>query len=285
MFLFTSTTQHLKTKNAIEYTSKQFPDGEFFVEINTCVQDKAVSIVHATCTPVNDHVMELLMLIDALKHGLASHIHVVMPYFGYSRQDRLTNKGTSIAAKIVANLIGNSGIDRLSVFDLHSPQIAGFFPVPVHHYSAMPLFADIIKKEFNQKHTLIVSPDAGGLKRAEALSDITKVPLITLTKKRNVAEKVDHIQVLGDPSQKHCLIVDDIIDSGNTIARAAEALRLKGAVSVNAFVTHAVFSKAVKLKALDRLWVTDSIFHKNLPESMTVLRADYGLPADDTKLI
>lgn len=272
MFLFTSTTQHLKTKNAIEYTSKQFPDGEFFVEINTCVQDKAVSIVHATCTPVNDHVMELLMLIDALKHGLASHIHVVMPYFGYSRQDRLTNKGTSIAAKVVANLIGNSGIDRLSVLDLHTPQIAGFFPVPVHHYSAMPIFADIINEEFNQKDTLIVSPDAGGLKRAETLSDMTQLPLMTLTKKRNISGGIKSIQVLGDPARKHCVIVDDIIDSGSTLVRAAEALLSKGALSVNAFITHAVLSKPVELQALDRLWVTDSIFHKNLPEKIKVLQ-------------
>ncbi len=272
MFLFTSTTQHLKTKDAVEYASKTFPDGEFFVELKTCVKDKDVTIVHSTCAPVNDNIIALLIFIDALKHGLASHIHVVMPYFGYSRQDHLTNDNTTIPAKIVANLIGNSGIDRLSVLDLHTPQIAGFFPVPVHHYSAMPIFADIINEEFNQKDTLIVSPDAGGLKRAETLSDMTQLPLMTLTKKRNISGGIKSIQVLGDPARKHCVIVDDIIDSGSTLVRAAEALLSKGALSVNAFITHAVLSKPVELQALDRLWVTDSIFHKNLPEKIKVLQ-------------
>ena len=271
MFLFTSTTQHLKTKGAIEYVSKKFPDGELFVKLKTCVKGKTVTIVHSTCTPVNDNIIELLMLIDALKRGFASHIHVMIPYFGYSRQDRLTNKGTSIPAKVVANLIGNSGVNRLSVLDLHAPQISEFFPIPVHHYSAMSLFSDVIEKKFNHQDTLIVSPDAGGLKRAKVLSELTKLPLMALTKTRNISGAIERIQVQGNPSQKHCLIVDDIIDSGNTLVRATEALLSKGALSVNAFITHAVFSNPVEFTALERLWVTDSIFHKKLPEKVTVL--------------
>lgn len=277
MFLFTSSTQHLKTTDSIDYESKIFPDGEFFVELKTCVKDKDVTIVHSTCTPVNDHIMELLILVDALKHGFAKHIHVVMPYFGYSRQDRLTNKGTSIPEKVVANLIGNSGIDRLSILDLHTPQLSGFLAVPVHHYSAMPLFAAVIKKEFNTTDVLIVSPDAGGIKRAEVLSNMTKLPFIALTKNRTESGEIDNIHVQGDPSQKLCLIVDDIIDSGSTLVRAAEVLLEQGALSVNAFVTHAVLSKSVDLKSFDRLWVTDSIFHNTLPEKVTVLQGALDL--------
>ncbi|HCU06062.1 MAG TPA: phosphoribosylpyrophosphate synthetase [Holosporales bacterium] len=271
LFLFTSTTQHLKTNNAIEYMSKRFPDGELFIQIKTCVKGKSVTIIHSSCAPVNDRVMELLILVDALKHSFPSHIHVVMPYFGYGRQDRLIHEGSSLSAKLVGNLIGNSGIDSLSILDLHTPQIAESFPVPVHHYSAIPLFAGVIRKEFNQENTLIVSPDFGGLKRAEELSDMTNVPFMALTKKRKFSGEIESIEVLGDPSKKHCLIVDDIIDSGATLIWAAEALLLKGASSVSAFITHAVLSNPVDLSILNRLWVTDSIFHKTLPEKTTLL--------------
>lgn len=272
MLCFTSTTQHLKTEGALQYISKTFPDGEFFVELKECVKDKSIAIIHSTCPPVNDHVMELLILVDALKQGFASHIHLVMPYFGYSRQDRLTSEGTSISAKVVANLIGNSGIDRLSVLDLHAPQIAGFFPIPVKHLSAIPLFADVINKEFSKDNTFIVSPDLGGLKRAEVLADLIKFPLIALTKKRDLSGTIEHVQVLGDPSGKHCVIVDDIVDSGKTLDAAAEMLHSKGALSVTAFVTHAVLSNPVDFRHIERLFVTDSIWHEALPSNITVLK-------------
>lgn len=277
MFLFTSTTQHLKTKNSIEYVSKFFPDGELFVQIKTCVKDKSVTIVHSTCPPVNNHVMELLILVDALKHSLASHIHVVMPYFGYGRQDRLIHEGSSLSAQLVGNLIGNSGIDSLRILDLHTPQIAESFPIPVHHYSAIPLFANIIKKEFNQEDTLLVSPDAGGLKRAELLSHMTNLPFIALTKKRNLSGQIESIQVMGNPSKKHCVIVDDIVDSGSTLVGAAEALLSYGALSVNAFITHAVLSNPADTSILNRLWVTDSIFHKTLPQKITLLHGAFSI--------
>jgi ribose-phosphate pyrophosphokinase len=271
LVLFTSTTQHLKTKNAIVYASKIFPDGELFIQIKTCVKNKPVTIVHSTCKPVNDSIIELLILVDALKHRFASHIHVVMPYFGYGRQDSLTHEGSSFSAKLVGHLIGNSGIDSLSILDLHTPQIGESFPVPVHHYSAMPLFSEVIKKEFNPENTLLVSPDAGGIKRAEVVSTMTNLPLIPLIKKRKSSGSIEHMQVQGDPSQKHCLIVDDIIDSGSTIIGAAEALLLNGALSVSAFITHAVLSNPINLSILNKVWVTDSIFHETLPETIRVL--------------
>lgn len=271
MFLFTSTTQHLKTKNSVDYVSKIFPDGELFIQIKSCVKNKSVTIVHSTCTPVNDHVMELLILIDALKRCSASPIHVVMPYFGYGRQDRLIDEGASFCAKLVGNLIGNSGIDSLCILDLHAPEITKDFPVPVHHYSAMPLFADIIQKEFNKKDALLVSPDNGGLKRVEIVSHITKLPFIALVKTKQFFGDIKHMQVLDDPSQKHCIIIDDIVDSGATLIRAAEALLLRGALSVSAFITHAVLSNPFDMSILNKFWVTDSIFHETLSDKITVL--------------
>jgi ribose-phosphate pyrophosphokinase len=273
-FLFLgSKAQHFKNLNArvVPYTFKQYNDGEISFKIDADLYEKVVTIIHSTSAPTNDQVIELLIMVDAIKNFFPKKIKLIMPYFGYSRQDRFMAAGTSISAKVIANLIGRSGVNELTVLDLHTPQQVGFFPMPVKHLSAVPLFANYIKE--NLDNAVIVSPDIGGVKRAETLSDLTKLPLNIINKKRNDDGNIIQSTLIGHVKGKQCVLLDDMIDSGETLKTAAALLLNEGADCVHAFATHGVFSKKVDFttSAIKCVHVTDSIHHENLPDRVDIL--------------
>lgn len=240
-----------------------FPDGEIFFDLQDDVTDKDVFIVQSTSKPANDHLIELLMMVDALKQNFAHRVKAVIPYFGYARQDRVTAFGSNISAKVIANLIGNSGIDQLFAVDLHSPQIAGFFPVPLHHLSAIPLFARDIHKRFFAQSAIIVSPDLGGIARSRQLAALTGSDIAIIEKERIQPGQVEVGRVIGDIKDRICILIDDLIDSGGTLVKAAQKLLSEGAKEVHAYATHAVFcgdiQKNIESSFLKTITVTDTI--------------------------
>ena len=211
---------------------KRFADMEVFVEILENVRGEDVFIVQSTSYPANDHLMELLILIDALKRSSARRITAVIPYYGYARQDRRSSGRTPISAKLVANLITNSGADRVLTIDLHAGQIQGFFDIPVDNLFATPIFARHARKKIKSKKIICVAPDVGGTERARALGKLLNVGLAIVDKRRPKPGQSKVMNVIGDVEDQTCIIVDDIIDSGGTIVNAAKALKERGAKEV-----------------------------------------------------
>lgn len=242
---------------------KQFSDGEIFVEIKENVRGQDVFLVQSTSKPANDHLMELLITLDALRRGSARRIAVVIPYFGYARQDRKTGPRTAISAKIVANLITAAGAHRVLTLDLHSGQIQGFFDIPVDNLMAIPEFVKDINQHYDLKELMIVSPDVGGVVRARELARRLNVDLAIIDKRRQHAGHSEVMNIIGDVKHRNCILVDDIVDSAGTLCNAAEALHHAGATSVSAYVTHGVFSgqavQKVQHSPLKELVITDSI--------------------------
>jgi ribose-phosphate pyrophosphokinase len=243
---------------------RRFADMEIFVEILENVRGEDVFVVQSTSYPANDHLMELLVSIDALKRGSARRITAVVPYYGYARQDRKTGPRTPISAKLVANLITQAGADRVLTLDLHAGQIQGFFDIPLDNLVAAPVFEKDIRVNVGVGPDLtIVSPDVGGVVRARALASRLNADLAIIDKRRERAGVSEVMNIIGDVEGRHCVLVDDIVDSGGTLCNAAVALMEKGAVSVHAYVTHGVLSgKAVEKVAaspLQALVTTDSI--------------------------
>jgi ribose-phosphate pyrophosphokinase len=243
---------------------RRFADMEIFVEILENVRGEDVFVVQSTSYPANDHLMELLVSIDALKRGSARRITAVIPYYGYARQDRKTGPRTPISAKLVANLITQAGADRVLTLDLHAGQIQGFFDIPLDNLMAAPVFEKDIRVNVGVGPDLtIVSPDVGGVVRARALASRLNADLAIIDKRRERAGVSEVMNIIGDVEGRHCVLVDDIVDSGGTLCNAAVALMEKGAVSVHAYVTHGVLSgKAVEKVAaspLQALVTTDSI--------------------------
>ena len=240
-----------------------FADKEIFVEIQENVRGEDVFILQSTSYPANDHLMELLIGIDALKRGSAKRITAVLPYFGYARQDRKTGPRTPISAKLVANMITKAGADRVLTLDLHSGQIQGFFDLPTDNLIATPVLVRDIRKRFQGKTLTIVSPDVGGVVRARTYAGRLDADLAIIDKRRERAGVSQVMNIIGDVKDKHCILVDDIIDSGGTICNAAKALLDHGAISVSAYVTHGVLSgKACEIiteSPLERIVVTNSI--------------------------
>ena len=226
----------------VKASIKKFPDKEIFVEIQENVRGEDVFVIQSTSFPANDHVMELLITIDALKRGSAKRISAIMPYYGYARQDRKSGPRTPISAKLVANLISVAGADRALMVDLHAGQIQGFFDIPTDNLFAAPVFIKDIKTKFKSSNTIIVSPDVGGVVRARAIAKRVECDLAIIDKRREKAGSSEVMNIIGDVSNHHCIIVDDIIDSGGTICNAAQALIDVGAISVDAYVTHGVLS-------------------------------------------
>jgi len=247
----------------VEADIKRFADNEIFVEIKENVRGQDVFIVQSTSFPANDHIMELLIAIDALRRASAKRITAVIPYFGYARQDRKSLPRTPISAKLIANLITSSGADRVLTLDLHASQIQGFFDIPVDNLFASPLFSDHIKKEFSEDNLVIVSPDVGGLVRARDIAKRVGVDLAIVDKRRPRAGISEVMNIIGDINDKNCVIIDDIVDSGGTLCNAAEALIEKGARSVSAYITHGVLSgqacKKIANSKLKKLVITNSI--------------------------
>lgn len=242
---------------------QRFADMEVFVEIQENVRGEDVFVIQSTSYPANDHLMELLIMIDALRRASARRITAVLPYFGYARQDRKPGPRTPISAKLVANLIESAGADRVLTVDLHAGQIQGFFDIPTDNLFAAPVFVEDIKQRFNGDDLKVVSPDIGGVVRARALGKRIGADLAIVDKRREKAGTSEVMNIIGDVDGRNCLLVDDIIDSGGTLCNAATALLDNGAQSVSAYITHGVLSgKAVDRindSKLDKLLITDTI--------------------------
>jgi ribose-phosphate pyrophosphokinase len=243
---------------------KRFPDNEVWVTIDENVRGEDVFVLQSTAYPANDHLMELLICIDALKRASARRITAVMPYFGYARQDRKTGGRTPISAKLVANLITRAGADRVLTMDLHSGQIQGFFDIPTDNLLAAPLMAQDIKENYERPSELmIVSPDVGGVVRALAVASRLNADLAIVDKRRSGPGKSEVANIIGDVTGRRLVIFDDIVDSAGTLCSAAQSLMDAGAAEVSAYITHGVLSGAapdrVKNSVLKELVITDSI--------------------------
>ena len=233
-----------KTLNTqlVKVDVKRFSDMEVFVEVQENVRGEDMFIIQSTSYPANDNLMELLVSLDALRRASARRITAVIPYYGYARQDRKSGPRTPISAKLVANLITKAGADRILTMDLHAGQIQGFFDIPTDNLFAAPVFVKDIEDRYKNKPVVIVSPDVGGVVRARAIARRINANLAIIDKRREKAGSSEVMNIIGDVLNHHCIIVDDIIDSGGTICNAAQALIDVGAISVDAYVTHGVLS-------------------------------------------
>ncbi len=243
---------------------ERFNDGEVFVEAHENVRGEDVFVVQSTSFPANDNLMELLICIDALKRASARRITAVVPYFGYARQDRKPGPRTPISAKLVANLITHAGADRVLAVDLHAGQIQGFFDIPTDNLYAAPVMAADIQARYGDQDLMVVSPDVGGVVRARALAKrLDNAPLAIVDKRRDRPGESEVMNIIGDVQGRHCILIDDIVDSGGTLCNAAQALLDQGASSVAAYITHGVLSGSavarVDKSALKELVITDSI--------------------------
>ena len=243
---------------------KTFADGEISVEFLDNIRGEDVFIIQSTATPVNDSLMELLIMIDAARRSSAKRITAVIPYFGYARQDRKSASRTPITAKLVANLLTTAGADRVLTMDLHAGQIQGFFDIPVDDLTSRLVFAKDIKRNVVvEEGTVFVSPDAGGVVRARKFADMFHADIAIVDKMRPSAGKSEVMNLIGDVKGKHAILVDDIIDSGGTLCNAAKAIMDAGALSVRAYITHGVLSgeacTRVEKSVLTELVVADTI--------------------------
>jgi ribose-phosphate pyrophosphokinase len=242
---------------------RRFADMEIFVEILENVRGADVFVLQSTSYPANDHLMELLIIIDALRRASARRITAVVPYFGYARQDRKPGPRTPISAKLVANMITRAGADRVMTVDLHAGQIQGFFDIPTDNLYASPVMVRDIKERFALKNVMVVSPDVGGVVRARGLAKRIDAPLAIIDKRRERANESEVMNVIGDVAGNTCILVDDIVDSGGTLINAADALLEQGATAVYAYISHGVLSggAVARLTAskLKELVITDSI--------------------------
>ncbi|HEY2659098.1 MAG TPA: ribose-phosphate pyrophosphokinase [Caulobacteraceae bacterium] len=256
---------------------RRFPDNEVFVIIDENVRGEDVFVVQSTSFPANDNLMELLICIDALTRASAKRITAVIPYFGYARQDRKTGGRTPISAKLVANLITRAGADRVLTMDLHAGQIQGFFDIPTDNLLATPVLADDIRLHYQKTEELmIVSPDVGGVVRARALAKRLNADLAIVDKRRSGPGQSEVMNIIGDVSNRRCIMFDDIVDSAGTLCNAAQALIEHGATEVAAYVTHGVLSGAaterVQNSVLKELVVTDSIEAANPVQTCSKVR-------------
>ncbi|MBF0203351.1 MAG: ribose-phosphate pyrophosphokinase [Desulfamplus sp.] len=272
MSLFSGNSNRILARKIAEYLSKplgaaklnQFSDGEIQVEIQENVRRREVFVIQSTCKPVNDNLIELLLMIDALKRSSASHITAVIPYFGYARQDKKVIPRVPISAKMVADLITNTGANRLITLDLHAGQIQGFFNIPVDNLYAAPVILDYIKSNFfGGDDLVVVSPDAGGVERARAFAKRLNATLAIVDKRRSSPNQAKAMAIIGDVQDKVVIILDDMVDTAGTLTEAAGIIKAKGAKSVHACCTHAVLSgpavERIEKSSLETLMVTDTI--------------------------
>jgi len=240
----------------------RFSDGEVFVQVNENVRGTDVFVVQPTCPPVNDNLMELLVMIDALKRASARRITAVLPYYGYARQDRKVQPRVPITAKLVADLLTAAGVDRVLALDLHAGQIQGFFNIPVDHLFAAPVIIDYLGKK-DLRDPVIVSPDAGGVERARAIAKRLQASLAIIDKRREGPNQAVAMHLIGDVRGQDAVVIDDMIDTAGTLAQAVEALAREGARRILACGVHAVLSgpaiDRIKASALEELVVTNSI--------------------------
>ncbi|PHR55087.1 MAG: phosphoribosylpyrophosphate synthetase [Robiginitomaculum sp.] len=245
---------------------ERFRDQEIFVRINENVRGEDIFIILSTSAPANDHLMELLIIMDALVRASAARITAVIPYYGYARQDRKSGGRTPITAKLVANLITQAGADRVLTLDLHAGQIQGFFDIPTDNLFGQPVFEADIKNEYTRKereNILFVSPDTGGVVRTRALAKRFEADIAIVDKRRPKAGESEVMNIIGDVKGRSCIILDDIIDSGGTLCNAAKALMEAGAKDVSAYITHGVLSKPaverITNSVMKEVVITDTI--------------------------
>ena len=270
-----SVATHLNQK-LVKTTIKRFADQEISVEIHENIRGEDVFVVQSTSYPANDNLMELLLMLDALKRSSARRVTAVVPYFGYARQDRKSSPRSPISAKLVANLITQAGADRVLTMDLHAGQIQGFFDIPVDNLYAAPMFAKDIAKTYAGRDLVIVSPDVGGVVRARNLATRLHCDLAIIDKRRPKAGVSEVMNVIGDVEGRDCILVDDIVDSGGTLINAAKALIAEGATSASVYVTHGVLSgeasARIRDSGLESLTVTNSICATDLTSGVHNIR-------------
>ena len=243
----------------------RFADEEIWVEIDENIRGEDVFILQSTCNPGTENLMELLILIDACKRASAGRVTAVIPYFGYARQDRKQSGRAPITAKLVANMIQTAGADRVLTMDLHAGQIQGFFDIPVDDLRAKPLFVTDLQRSpmVGSRNAIIVSPDAGGVPRARSIAKKLDLDIAIIDKRRDRANESEAMNVIGDVKGKQCIIIDDIVDTGGTLIKAATALEKEGAEIVHAYITHGVLSedgaRKMENSALKTLVITDTI--------------------------
>ena len=271
MKLFAGNSNRVLAESVAEYLKiplgqasvRRFADQEIFVEIQENVRGEDVFVLQSTSYPANDHLMELLIMIDALRRSSARRITAVIPYFGYARQDRRASGRTPISAKLVANLITQAGADRVLTLDLHAGQIQGFFDIPTDNLFAVPVLARDVKRNYELPNVMVVSPDVGGVVRARSLAKRLDALLAIVDKRREKPGESEVMNIIGDVRGKDCLLIDDIVDSGGTLCNAADALLANGATSVTAYITHGVLSGGAVARIsgskLQELVITDSI--------------------------
>lgn len=251
--------------NLVDARVERFNDQEIFVEVFENVRGEDMYVIQPTSNPANDNLMELLIMVDALRRSSASRITAVIPYFGYARQDRRAKARTPISAKLVANLIAEAGVDRVLTLDLHAAQIQGFFDLPVDNLYASPVFALDIEHHFKGQmdDIMVVSPDVGGVARARELAKRIHAPLSIVDKRREKAGEIAEMTVIGNVAGKKCIIVDDICDTAGTLCKAAEVLMENGATEVHSYITHGVLSgpavERITKSVMKSLVITDSI--------------------------
>ncbi len=245
----------------------RFSDGEIRINIEESIRGDEIFIIQSTSAPVNDNLMELLIMIDALRRASAATINVVIPYYGYARQDRKARSREPITAKLVADMVEKAGADRAIMLDLHAAQIQGFFDIPVDHLMGAPLLADYFLTQGLDKDAVVVSPDHGGVTRARKLAEFLKAPIAIIDKRRPRANVAEIMNIIGSVDGKRCILIDDMIDTAGTITLAAQALMDAGAIEVYASATHPVLSgpaiERIEKSPIKQLVVTDSI---QLPE-------------------
>lgn len=263
-------------KELADVEVKRFSDGEISVNISQSVRGRDVYIIQPTCAPANDNLMELLIIVDALKRSSAGTINAVIPYFGYARQDRKAAPRVPISAKLVADMIETAGVNRIITIDLHASQIQGFFNIPVDHLTGSILFVDYIKNK-NLPNPIIASPDVGGVARARAYAEKLGYDLVIVDKKREKANVSEVMNIIGDVQGRDVIILDDMVDTAGTLTKAADVLKEKGATSVMACCTHGVLSgpafERISKSSLDELVITDTIPLKEKHDKITVLTA------------
>ncbi len=255
---------------------RTFSDGEILVEIGENVRGRDVYVVQSTSSPANHNLMELLVMVDALKRASAARINAVVPYFGYARQDRKVAPRAPITAKLVADLMSVAGIDRLLTMDLHAGQIQGFFDIPVDHLYAAPVMLEEIRRQ-NFTDLIFVSPDAGGTERARAFAKRLDAGLAIIDKRRSGPNVAEVMHIIGDVEGKNCVIVDDMIDTAGTLCAAATALQQQGAADIYACATHGVLSgpalQRITESPLKKVFITDTIpIHEKLAQCATLQR-------------
>jgi len=254
-----------------------FSDGEINVKINETVRGYDVYLIQSVSQPVNENLMELLIMIDALKRASAASISVIMPYYGYARQDRKARGRDPITAKLMANLLTTAGASRVVTIDLHAEQIQGFFDIPLDNLWSFPVFADYFTEELeaDPNDYVVVSPDVGAVKRARKFAEKISAPLAILDKRRPKDNVAEIVNVIGDVKGKKCILIDDIIDTGGSLIGAADALIKSGAKEVTACATHGILSKdainKMQNSQLSNIIVTDTIYHDKLPDKFKTL--------------